>query len=82
MSIASDHSKQFIHLETKMQEMTKALRILVERTEANINTHAHATTQDTTPGDTQIAPRTLDQIHRAQLNTDTIDPMEQLREYV
>ena len=44
MTIASDHSKQFTHLENQVNEMNEALKILLQRTEApsdnqtNINT--------------------------------------------
>jgi hypothetical protein len=57
MTISSDHSKQFIHLENQVSEMNAALKILLQRTATQSETQTH--TRSLTHTTQQPIPRNL-----------------------
>ena len=76
MQIASDHSKQFTHLENQVNEMNEALKILLKRTEER------KPAQQINPNHTNRFPTTIEPYTRNQQehhnnpdNTDTHDQM-------
>lgn len=68
MTIASDHSRQFSHLEHQMSDMHAALKILLARGESHTqHTPTAITTQNAVSQETRITPRNLaHELHNGQ----------------